>query len=71
MHLCQLELNQLVRIEILIRPGPDPIKKIQRKIWLYAGNWPIREPTIGHVTGEIGQILHWILFIGSGPGETK
>ena len=50
--------------------GPDPINKIQRRIWLYSG----REAKISHVTYLIGQCQHrvklyaWILFIGSGPG---
>ena len=39
------------------RSGADPIKNFLLEILLfYAGIWPIREATIGHVTYVIGQI---------------
>ena len=44
------------------------------QIWLYAGIWPITSVTWPIVASLIGQIpaksiiLHWILFIRSGPG---
>ena len=34
----------------------DPIKNFRHQIQLFAGIWPIREATIGHVTDVFGQL---------------
>ena len=39
-----------------LKTGPDPAKKFQSKILLYAGLWPITEIAKGHVTDAIGRI---------------
>ena len=56
-------------------PGADPIKNFQRQVEVFAGIWPIREATIGHVTDVIGwfhrrvKVHAEILFIGSAPKD--
>ena len=47
--------NEMIVIEEA-RTGPDPIKKFQQKILLYASIGPITELINGHMTDAMGGI---------------